>query len=185
MAGNRARLALFGACAMTATLALGFTFALADEPAPPAAKARSWGVSPIALSEMEIPSKESERPSPTEWRDAKRFEPTRVSQAGRQCRAYLVREWLKVHCDQQLAEIQQLAGTSKSAFVWVNSGKTFDHLDEHRGGEVIFRVEKASLSVFELRKLTFDDYSGPSAQSLVIVEASWLSHEPMPRVIIR
>jgi len=131
-------------------------------------------------------------PDAEDWKRAEQVRLSRVSPsvpAG--CRAWRVREWMKIHCDRKTAGLRMLAGSSDGVSLVVaeslvsmeEANKSFDLLVKHldtlgRIGQIVFPVRRGDRRVFEWLELEvwsgYDSAPSPVPSSTMIVEEQWL-----------
>jgi hypothetical protein len=140
---------------------------------------------PRPLAELPIPAEESDKPSLDEWRKATEVSVTRRSYAARHCRAYVVREWLKVHCDRDIAAVRQYAGSPKGVLLWVRQRTVEEAGRFPVGGEVILPMRAGDRRIVQFFNGSGGGYEGPTSAPAVIVDESWIEGEASPRVILR
>src|SRR5262245_27757212 len=81
----------------------------------PAPKAREPALE--SLEGQSIPTDSSKVPTVDEWKTATPIDFTRRSIAGGACRAYRLREWLKVDCPPPIAGIRQVGGNPEGVYL--------------------------------------------------------------------
>lgn len=139
-----------------------------------------------------LPEDKSKAPTPEEWKEAVQVRLTRQTPSISGCRAWRLREWMKIHCDIKTAGIRLLAGSADgvSLFVpdslvsheefeknpWELGSRHFETLG--RIGQVVFPLRRGDRRVFEWFTLdVWDNYEGPpgvGSTSAMIVEEQWL-----------
>jgi len=124
-------------------------------------------------------------PSAEAWREAKVIPLDRNVAA---CRAYRVREWLKVHCDGfPAAGVSLLAGDPEGVLTWVDpvtEGTSQEAMKKPRGAEVIFPVRRGDGRVVQLAQFG-EGYDGPLGWNVgFTVSEQWLAGEPSPIVTV-
>jgi hypothetical protein len=179
---------LLGLCALSlsaAGVALGAADAGAAASAAPKASARARPPTPVPLASQEIPTAASDNPTLDEWKSAQALEVTRRSPEAISCRAYRVREWLKVHCDFPMAGIRQLGGSADGVLLWVVP-KTNETLWEGgQGGQVILPLRAGDRRVIQFFALEGGDYGGIWSAPSVVLDEVWLEGAARPTVILR
>lgn len=140
---------------------------------------------PVSLASVTLPSSRSDRPTLEEWKTATAIEPTRRSPAARRCRASLVREWLKVHCDERMAGVRQFAGSTDGVLLWVTPIDADGVLPRSGGGEIIVPLREGDRRTFQFFSLTGGEYEGIFPEQYVVLEEVWLEGEARPTVILR
>lgn len=177
------------ACGALSLSAAGVALAAADAGASanvaPKAPPRSRPPATKPLASEPIPTTASERPTLEEWKSAVVLEVTRRSPEAVGCRAYRVREWLKVHCDFLMAGIRQLGGGADGVLLWVVP-KTSENLWEPgQGGQVILPMRPGDRRVVQFFALDGGDYGGIWSTPSVVLDEVWLEGAPGPTVILR
>lgn len=122
-----------------------------------------------------LPSEPTAAPSLDEWKGAPRFALTAASpRASDLCRAYRVREWVKIHCDAHVGAIRLLAGDPKGFAAWMPP-LAMDR-PPVLGGEVIFPLRPADRRVVQVFELDagYDSYLPGSA---FVIDAVWVEGE--------
>lgn len=181
---------LLGLGALSLSLA-GVALAAADPPASPSASAaprasaRARPPATVPLATQEIPAVASDKPSLEEWKSAVVLEVTRRSPEAVACRAYRVREWLKVHCDFPMAGIRQLGGSADGVLLWVVP-KTNENLWERgQGGQVILPMRAGDRRVVQFFALEGGEYEGIWSTPSVVLDEVWLEGAARPTVVLR
>lgn len=112
--------------------------------APAASAARIDPPTPLPLlASMAFPTEATAMPKGKEWSQA--TEVALTSGAAPGCRAYVLREWLKINCHGQenTGVIRQLAGSQTGVAVWVTPGVSVDHyVQPGDTAEIIFPVRR-------------------------------------------
>ena len=139
-----------------------------------------------------FPEEKTKAPTADEWKAAIQVRLTRMSTSISGCRAWRLREWMKIHCDTKTAGIRLLAGSADGVALFVPdslvSQEEFDknpselaakHFETMgRLGQVVFPVRRGDRRVFEwLRLDVWDNYEGPpgvGSTSTMILEEQWL-----------
>jgi hypothetical protein len=142
-----------------------------------------------------FPDDKTKPPTDDDWKSAIQVRLSRVSPSvPTGCRAWRVREWMKIHCDMKTAGLRLLAGKSEGvSLVVVESLISEEAADKDwqvnlqrlesmgRFGQIVFPVRRGDRRVFEwLRLDQFDNYEGgPSIAptSAMLVEEQWLDGE--------
>lgn len=141
---------------------------------------------PSPLANHTIPREESEPPKPEEWRNAPMVAPTRASSsASRRCRAYLVREWLKLNCDLSAAAIRQLAGPHQGVLLWVTPTPEGGFFADKPMAQIIAPMRPGSPSVFQIYEISGGEYEGVWAEPSYLLDIQWPEAEPQPKVVLR
>lgn len=181
------RAPLAGALALAAAAALvvcSSSVALAVRPASSVAPPPP--VTPAGTSlAADPPSAEvTAAPRPDEWKNAPAV---RLSHDVDACRAYRVREWLKVHCAAfPAAGVSLLAGPRAGVQLWVDPPRDpGDGMKTLRSAEVIFPVRRGDGRLFQLGQFG-EGYDGPVAWNLAFtLSEQWIEGDSAPIVSIR
>lgn len=128
-----------------------------------------------ALEGSAIPSERSPIPKAPEWSGAQRVRPTRRGPAALACRAYLVREWLRVRCPGEAFALSLLAGDVDVAF-WIDP--------QTKEGEVMMPLRPGSKHVVQLWKAGRDAGGGFAPEPLCAVQEHWIAGAAAPVVTI-
>jgi hypothetical protein len=148
---------------------------------------------PPPFDAQPFPADESAAPTPDEWKTAPVVALTASSpRASVECRAYRVREWLKIHCDRgqafdggsTYAGVRLLAGRPDGVSVWVSP---FDQRAPRRGGcELIMPVRPGDRRVLQIYDLDQGYYEGPGyPRRAFVVDEVWMEGDKGPTVIVR
>lgn len=171
-------LALFGA----ATAAPGVQeekkpAAAGSAPAAPGAEEER------ALDADPFPGEPSKQPTAAEWAAAQRVRLSRVGPAAAGCRAYRLREWMRIRCpDLSVSAISLLGGKTEGVAFWITPSKSRESGEMTRGGEAMFPIRRGDRRVIQI--LTFGPgYDGPfTLLPAIVVQEQWLDDEPAPTV---
>lgn len=136
-----------------------------------------------ALADEAIPTESSPRPKADEWKTAKEVRMAYKPQGYNACKTYLLREWVKVHCNTTLTGMRLSAGNREGVLLWVVP-KGFDTMfDDRQGGELIFPAKRGDRRVFELFELSSaGDWGGFATAIHSTVEEAWLPDMKGPQV---
>lgn len=121
------------------------------------------------------------RPSADDW---KPVTPVALSDAlpSKACRAYRLREWVKIHCESfSTSSIALLGGAREDVFMFLVPGRSGSTIPE--GGEVMFAVRRGDRRMFEWS--TFgDSYEGPGSPEVAfMISESWPPGDAAPTLI--
>jgi hypothetical protein len=126
-----------------------------------------------------FPAEATKLPTAAEWTAAPRVRLSRRGPAAEGCRAYRLREWLRVRCpDLTIATISLLGGQTEGVAFWITPSPEGSGLP--RGGEVMFPVRRGDRRVVQIT--TFGaGYDGPfTILPAVIIQEQWLDGDPAP-----
>ena len=177
------------------------------QPAPSAKPTAS--VSATADAKVEIPpwpekpdlpafdhepfgDEKTKTPDADDWKAAKQVRLSRVSRSVPSgCRAWRVREWMKIHCDLKTAGLRMLAGKSEGVSLVISESlvsekeamqnpELFSKHFETMGriGQIVFPVRRGDRRVFEWLSLEiasgYDSGQSAVPRSTMILEEQWL-----------
>jgi hypothetical protein len=123
-------------------------------------------------------------PTPDEWKAAPAVTLDHDVAA---CRAYRVREWVKLHCGGfPAAGVTLLAGTRTGVAVWVDPPRDpAETMKTPRAAEAIFPVRRGDGRLFQVGQFG-EGYDGPVAWNLAFtVSEQWLAAEAAPVISVR
>lgn len=129
----------------------------------------------------------SPRPSAKEWREATEVTLDRVvGKRAKQCTAWQVREWFKLHCTgKPTAAINLVGGEPRDLYFWVEPPSEDDSSERMpRDGEVVMAVRPGTQRVIQF--WTFGPgYDGPlTVLGDVILQQKWEEDDPSPAFIL-
>ena len=134
-----------------------------------------------------FPQEKSKMPKGEEWKTAPVVHLTRHAKRLTDCRAYRLREWMKIHCERPTAGIRLLAGTTDGIAIWVSPPTN----DPNTGAQVsagssemIFPVRAGDRRVFEVLDLNFGDWEGFGTSSSMILEEQWMEGAAKPAIAL-
>lgn len=155
--------------------------------APAGAPVSSAAVAASGKSFQEEPPLPEKNPMPSTeaWREAL---PIALDRGVAACRAYRVREWLKIHCDGfPAAGVSLLAGDPEGVLTWVDpvtEGTSQEAMKKPRGAEVIFPVRRGDGRVVQFAQFG-EGYDGPLGWNVgFTVSEQWLPEEPAPVITV-
>ncbi|MGK3993575.1 hypothetical protein [Sorangium sp. So ce1024] len=128
-----------------------------------------------------FPAEPSRQPTAAEWKTAPRVRLSRTGPAAAGCRAYRMREWLRIRCPElTVSAISLLGGKTEGVAFWIDPPRGGSELA--RGGEVMFPIRRGDRRVIQI--LTFGPgYDGPfTLLPAIVVQEQWLDDEPAPTV---
>ncbi|XXX82422.1 hypothetical protein WMF30_27075 [Sorangium sp. So ce134] len=128
-----------------------------------------------------FPAEPSKQPTAAEWKSAPRVRLSRAGPAAAGCRAYRMREWLRIRCPElTVSAISLLGGKTEGVAFWIDPPRGGSELP--RGGEVMFPIRRGDRRVIQI--LTFGPgYDGPfTLLPAIVVQEQWLDGEPAPTV---
>ncbi|AUX32956.1 MULTISPECIES: hypothetical protein [Sorangium] len=128
-----------------------------------------------------FPAEPSKQPTAAEWKAAPRVRLSRTGPAAAGCRAYRMREWLRIRCPElTVSAISLLGGKTEGVAFWIDPPRGGSELP--RGGEVMFPIRRGDRRVIQI--LTFGPgYDGPfTLLPAIVVQEQWLDDEPAPTV---
>lgn len=139
---------------------------------------------PEPLESQSIPKEPSPVPKLEEWKTAIQVAVKRRSTESLHCRAFLIREWLKIKCDLLVAAIQQHGGSPDNVFFWIGDYDGFSW-DVINGGEVILPMRPGDQRVIEFFRMFPETCFGRQALPWIIVDETWVEGDANPTVVIR
>jgi hypothetical protein len=139
---------------------------------------------PEPLESQSIPTTPSTRPTLEEWKTATPIEPTRRSVDAKHCRAYRVREWLKVKCNLMIAEIRQFGGSPEGVFLWIGPKQSYEW-DQINGGELILPMRPGDRRIVQFFELVPNMCVGVASSSSVILDEAWIEGDKAPTIVLR
>ena len=135
-----------------------------------------------------FPEEKSKAPKPAEWKEAPRVRLSRVAERARDCRAYRVREWMKIHCDRLVAALRLLAGSTDGIALWIweqPSGATeSDFFNHGHGADVIFPARRGDRRIFQVIDIDFGEYEGWGTGPGVLIEERWPESAKSPEIAL-
>lgn len=167
---KRHLLVLFAACL------LGESTAVA-RPSTPEERA---ALPPAAFDKQPISEQKSPTPTAAEWKDAPAVQLTRTGPAAKDCRAYRLREWLRVRCPTlQTSVISLLGGSPEGVAFWIDPPPNKDSVMPG-GGEVLFPMRRGDRRVIQLG--TFGEgYDGPlTVIPALLLQEQWADGAEAP-----
>jgi hypothetical protein len=160
----------------------------AADPDAPASAAASASVSLASTSVVDagpvlkafdaepFPQEKSSTPKAAEWKEA---EEVRLTNAlPRSCRAYRLREWIKVHCSFVTSYITMLAGQRDGVAMFLDRSEWEG--GPPQAGDLILPVRRGDRRMIEWG--TFgDSYDGIGAAMVAfVISEQWVEGEPAP-----
>jgi hypothetical protein len=119
-------------------------------------------------------------PTPAEWKPTM---PVSLTTSLPKCRAYRLREWVKIRCSPfQTSSIALLGGAREGVSMFLDPGAWQG--GPPNGGELVFPVRRGDRRVFEWS--TFgDSYEGVGAPEVAfMISESWVPGETTPVIIL-
>jgi hypothetical protein len=148
----------------------------ASAPAGSAASAPAPAEEERPLDPASIPAEKSPAPRPGEWTTAIRVLPTRRGPAAAGCRAYLLREWLRVRCPGAPFALSMLGGELDGIAFWIDA-RTSE-------GEVLLPLRRGGRHVFQFWKGGKDEAGAFVAQPLLVLQQYWVDGGAAPVVTL-
>jgi hypothetical protein len=139
---------------------------------------------PEPLDKQSIPKEASKVPTVEEWKSATPVAFTRRSTDAKNCRAFRVREWLKVKCEMIAAVIKQHGGSPENVFFWAGPHDGFEWHNIN-GGQVIFPMRPGDQRVIQFFSLEYEQCFGRQSWPGPIVDEIWIEGDSHPTVVIR
>ena len=144
------------------------------EPAATAAAAAPEEERPLEATAL--PAERSASPKVGEWPSAPRVRPTRRGPSAAGCRAYLLREWLRVRCPGETFAISLLGGGEQGVAFWIDPAT--------KEGEALLPLYRGGRHVVQLWKPGKDAAGNFTPESAVVLQAYWIEGAPSPVVTI-
>ncbi len=155
---------------------------------PPALTMRPDPVDSPALSTIDLPTIKSDKPKRDEWGAARLVRVEARGARGRRCEAYLLREYMRVRCPQNVGAVRQLLGSTADVEVLVTtkpkdkSGYTEVWKPPH-GGDVVFPLRKGESFLFQFFEIV-EGYEGWGIGEGAMVDVSWPTSRNAPTVVV-
>lgn len=140
------------------------------------------------LEKQTIPTEKSPLPKLPEWETAKQVEVYQNSSDARDCRALLVREWLKIKCNMSVGALWLHTGSEQGVAFWVQPVPQEQMYDYYaaNGGEVILPLRQGDRRLIQFFARTPDSCTGiAGTRPSVMVDETWLDGESAPTVVLR
>lgn len=128
------------------------------------------------LESVAIPAEKSPLPKADEWRAAPRVRPTRRGSAAAGCRAYVVREWMRVRCAGEAFALSMLGGDADGVAFWIDPAT--------KEGEVLMPLRRGGRRVVQMWKAGRDAGGAFAPQPLVVLQQHWIEGAPAPVVTL-
>lgn len=144
---------------------------------------REWA-EPQLLSSVTIPTTTSDKPKRDDWKDVPEVKVLARTSGAKQCKAQLLREWMRVSCPQVIAGIRQFVGSTKDVELFIYA-KSIDNMRaEPNGGDVVFPLRKGDTYLFQFFEIS-DQYEGFGVSQSMLVDVTWSGGRKAPTVVIR
>ncbi len=142
---------------------------------------------PEPLEKQTIPTEKSKVPTLDEWRNAKQVEVLRRGvYFESDCKAYLVREWLKIKCELPVGAVFQHSGNPEGVAFWVRpKAELIMDMNSPNPGEMLFPLRQGDRRLLQFFTLRHDSCIGIGFEPSVMVDETWLEGEPAPTVVLR
>lgn len=162
-------------CGAIALLALAPHPSRADADPPADAGASDAGPPPPPFDAEPLPEGPTPAPRADEWRAAT---PVSLTRNVSLCRAYRVREWMKINCSHLApAGIAEITGPSEGVALSIAQSDRLDLSLVPRNMEVIFPLRRGTGHMFMFLQIG-EGYEGPSgAQVALILADHWVDGE--------
>jgi hypothetical protein len=126
----------------------------------------------------------SPAPKPDEWKSAPSI---KLDHDVETCKAFRVREWVKIHCtDFPAAAVSLLAGTRTGVEMWVDQPKDpKEPMKTPRSAQAIFPVRRGDGRIIQIGQFG-EGYDGPIAWNLAFtISEQWIEGEKAPIITVR
>ena len=179
--------ALGAACWVASTTSLAGPASSATPSAPPSSSVTTPPVEVVPFASVSIPSERSAVPKPAEWEQAKEVRLDRRTVATTKCRAFVLREYMKVKCAVPMVGVRQFAGSIEDVQVAVvpkdEPPKVFL---APLGGHVVFPLRRGQGLLFQFFEAATGGYGeGFFPANGAIVDAYWPAGDAAPTVTVR
>ncbi len=133
-----------------------------------------------------FPEEKSKAPKANEWKDAKEVRLSRASRRANGCKAYRLREWIKIHCDRMTGGARLTAGSSEGVELWVPEALKPDDgfATVGRFVELVFPVRRGDRRLFETFDFEFGEWDGFGTSPGLLVEEQWMEGDAKPRIAL-
>lgn len=135
-----------------------------------------------------FPEDKSKAPKPAEWKEAPRVRLSRVAERASDCRAYRVREWMKIHCDRLVAGLRLLAGSTEGIALWIwerpPGASDTQFFSSGHGADVIFPARRGDRRIFQAIDIDFGEYEGWGTAPGVLIEERWPERAKSPEIAL-
>jgi hypothetical protein len=128
------------------------------------------------LDAVAIPADRSPLPKPNEWPAAPRVRPTRRGPAAAGCRAYLLREWMRVRCAGEAFALSLLGGDADGVAFWIDPAT--------KEGEALLPLRRGGRHVVQIWKAGRDATGVFVPEPLVVLQQHWIEGAPAPVVTL-
>lgn len=145
------------------------------DPIPPDVPPRIEAAA-VPSFDADLPTEKSTQPLWKEWAHAAEFD---LPRAPRACRAFRVREWVRIKCDLPRDEF-----VSTSLIAGNREGVSFGHNEFGQGYDVVFPVRSGDRRVFQIvRVASWSKYSVDHDVAFAISEA-WPAGDRAPEITV-
>jgi hypothetical protein len=160
--------------------------------APPRVEIPPWpDASRLPAFDAEpFPDDKSKAPTQEEWKGAPQVRLSHVANIAASCRAYRVREWMKIHCERKTAGLRLIAGSTEGVALFTanglgeqDSGTFWETMG--RFGQIIFPVRRGDRRLFEWLDFDFGFSEGWGVDSTFVIEESWAEGAKAPDIALR
>jgi hypothetical protein len=153
-------------CGAAALFALAPHPSRANADAPADGGASDAGPPAPPFDAEPFPEGPTPAPKPDEWRAAT---PVSLTRNGSPCRAYRVREWMKVDCSHLVpAGLAQITGPSEGVALAIAQAGRRDFALVSRNMEVIFPLRRGTGHMFMFMEIG-EGYEGPSGAIVALI----------------
>jgi hypothetical protein len=145
----------------------------------------------VAFDAEPFAEDKSKAPSQDEWKGAAEVRLSHVAPLAASCRAYRVREWIKIHCERKTAALRLIAGSTEGVAMFTANGigdrNTSSTFFETMGrfGQLIFPVRRGDRRLFEWVDFDFGEWEGWGVDSSFVVEEAWPEGAKGPEIALR
>ncbi len=138
-----------------------------------------------AFDALPFPDEKSPKPKKEEWKDVSQVSLSAGSSIGASCKAYRLREWIRIRCDSTTtAQIVMRCGNPEDVSMAMDQipdeWSTFPD-----GGELVFPLRRGDRRLIEWTGVEFGYKGANSAIPALLISETWLPGEDKPTVIAR
>lgn len=137
-----------------------------------------------AFDELPFPEEKSARPTKDDWKNAPEVAFSEGSSLAWSCKAYRLREWIRIRCTTTTAKITLMCGNNEDVHM---------HLDPlpaewgifPEGGELVFPVRRGDRRLFEWQGVEWGYRGANNATSMLVISEMWLPGEDKPVIFAK
>ena len=139
------------------------------------------------LEKQTIPTEKSPLPKLAEWESAKQVEVYLNSYQAKNCKALLVREWLKIKCAMSVGGLYLHTGSEQGIAFWAQPAPESEmwNMEFANGGEVILPLRSGDRRLIQFFARAHDPCVGMGTWPSVMLDETWIEGDPGPIVVLR